>query len=145
MRAGPSNEILPEIFERMTAYGATKAFSDQVCAAALAAEFAKQGLDFQQVSTYGTRAADIYRSVRQLFVARKVELPDDEELIAQLKKLEEVLSEGGRSVVQARSGHDDLAVAACLAIYQASLLPENVEPIFECLDIKDHDKWQKVS
>jgi hypothetical protein len=30
--------VLPEIFDRMDAYGATKAFSDQVCAAALAAE-----------------------------------------------------------------------------------------------------------
>jgi hypothetical protein len=120
--------VLPEIFERMNAYNANQVFSDQICAAALAAEFAKKGFIFEQVSTFGTRAADLYRTVRQIFIANKVELPDQPVLIEQLKKLEEILSEGGRSVVQARSGHDDLAVASCLAIFKASLLPESVEP-----------------
>jgi len=107
----------------------------RTCAAALAAEFAKQGFDFEQVSTLGTRAADIYRTVRQLFVAKKVELPDNPVLIEQLKKLEEKLGEGGSSRVEARSGHDDLAISACLAIFKASLEPESVEPMTECLNL----------
>ncbi len=127
--------VLPEIFDRMNAYGASKGFSDQVCAAALAAEFQKRGFDFEQVSTLGSRAADLYRTVRQLFVAGKVELPDHPVLVEQLKKLEEKLGEGGRSLVEARSGHDDLAIAACLAIYEASLLPEYHEPMTECLKL----------
>jgi hypothetical protein len=137
--------VLPEIFSRMADYGATKAFSDQVCAAALAAAFAEKGFDFEQVGTLGTRAADLYRTVRQLFVARKVELPDNPVLIEQLKKLEEKLGEGGRSLVEARSGHDDLAVAACLAIFKASLEPERHAPWTECIDISDRDNWQKIN
>jgi hypothetical protein len=139
--------VLPQIMDQMNNYGATQVFSDQICAAALAAEFAKRDFQFTQVGTFGSRAADLYRTVRQLFVAGKVDLPDQPELIAQLKKLEEILSEGGRSVVQARSGHDDLAVAACLAIYEASLLPEYHEPMMECVSLTDygdeasHDRW----
>lgn len=139
--------VLPQIMDQMNNYGATQVFSDQICAAALAAEFAKRDFQFTQVGTFGSRAADLYRTVRQLFIAGKVDLPDQPELIAQLKKLEEILSEGGRSVVQARSGHDDLAVAACLAIYEASLLPEYREPMIQCVPLYDygdeasHDRW----
>lgn len=139
--------VLPEIFHQMTQYNATRAYSDQICAAALAAEFAKKDFEFTQVSTYGTRAADLYRTVRQLFIAGKVDLPDNPELISQLKKLEEVLSEGGKSVVQARSGHDDLAVAACLAIFEASLQEDYREPMVVCVPIfgdgdeASHDRW----
>jgi hypothetical protein len=130
-------EVLPQIFERMTAYGSTKAYSDQICAAALSAAFAEKGFDFEQVSTLGSRAAHLYRSVRQLFVAKKVDLPDNAVLIEQLKKLEERLGEGGSSRVEARSGHDDVAIAACLAIYKASLEPESREPMTECLKLYD--------
>lgn len=133
------NSVLPEIMDRMNNYGATQVFSDQICAAALAAEFAKRGFTFKQVSTFGSRAADLYRSVRQLFVAGKIDLPDNAELIEQLKKLEEILSEGGRSVVQARSGHDDIAIAACLAVYEASVLPEYREPMMTCVPL--YDAW----
>jgi len=131
--------VLPEIFARMADYGATKGYSDQVCAAALAAEFAKHGLDFEQVSTLGRGASDIYRTVRQLFIAKKIELPDNPVLVEQLKKLEEKLGEGGASRVEARSGHDDIAVAACLAIYKASLEPESREPMTQFLPLYDED------
>jgi len=131
--------VLPEIFSRMADYGATKAFSDQVCAAALANEFAKKGFDFEQVSTLGTRAADLFRTVRQLFVARKVDLPDNPVLVEQLKKLEERLGEGGSSRVEARAGHDDAAIAACLAIFRASLEPESREPMCQYLPLYDLD------
>jgi hypothetical protein len=131
--------VLPEIFDAMNRYGASKGFSDQVCAAALAAEFQKQGFDFEQVSTLGSRAADIYRTVRQLFVAKKVDLPDQPSLVEQLKRLEEKLGKGGKSLVEARAGHDDLAIAACLAIYEASLLPESTEPICQFLPLYDLD------
>lgn len=135
--------IVPTIVERMNAYGATKVFSDQVCAAALASMFQKYGMRFEQVSTFGTRAADLYRTVRQLFVAGKVVLPENPELIAQLKQLQEILADGGKSIVQAKSGHDDLAVSACLAIYEASLIPEPREPI--CTTIWANDAPQRVN
>lgn len=136
------NAVLPTIVEKMNAYGAVNVFSDMVCAASLAAEFAKTGHRFQQVTTFGTRAADLYRSARQLFIANKVVLPDDPELISQLKQLTTVLADGGRSVVQARSGHDDRAIAACLAIYEASLIPEPRDPI--CTSVWENDPPQQV-
>jgi hypothetical protein len=137
--------IVPEIVEQMNARGATKIFSDQICAAALASMFQKYGMTFEQVSTFGTKAAELYRTVRQLFVAGKVVLPDDPEVIGQFKKLEEILAEGGKSVVQASSGKDDLAVASCLAIYEASLLPvqREVQAYSVFVDGALDDSWEE--
>ncbi len=89
-----------------------------------------QGYRFIQVTTYGSEAAQLYATVRQLFVGDEMVLPDNPELVAQLKKMEEFLTEGGKSLVEAKTGHDDLAVAACLAINQASFIP--AEPPFQC-------------
>lgn len=141
------DEIVDTIVNRMNAYNATQAYSDQICAAALSAMLGKFGISFEQVSTYGTRAQELYRTVRQLFVAGKVVLPDNPELISQFKKLTEVLAEGGRSVVHASSGKDDMSIAACLAIFEASLLPDYREPIVEYIPLYDenseasHERW----
>ena len=121
-------DVIPSVIDTMLNFHCTKVFSDQICAAALSAMFEKKGIRFEQCSTFGTRAQELYRIVRQQFISGNVQLPDNPELISQLKKLEEQLAEGGKTVVQASSGHDDLAVAACLAIYQAVLLPSGCAP-----------------
>lgn len=115
--------VVPQIIEAANMFHCSRVFSDQICAAALAAMFSEKGYKFDQVSTFGSKAQELYRTVRQLFVAGKIVLPDNAELTTQLKALQEILAEGGRSVVQAAHGHDDLGVAACLAIFEASFLP----------------------
>ena len=122
------NFAVPEIIATAKQYRVTDTYSDQVNAAALAAMFAEKGFSFHQVSTYGTKASGIYQAIRRMFTSGEIILPDNPTLINQLRKLEEVLMEGGKSVVEAKTGHDDAAVAACLAIYEASLLPESREP-----------------
>jgi hypothetical protein len=139
--------VVPSIIEEANQFQAMQVYSDQICAAALAAMFSQKGFRFNQISTFGTKAQELYRTVRQLFVAGKVILPDNPELTTQLKALQEVLAEGGRSVVQAKTGHDDLAVAACLAIYESSFLPQSFEPICGVLWIADRaantNNWQE--
>jgi phage FluMu gp28-like protein len=143
------NYVVPSIIETANMFQVTQVYSDQVCAAALAAMFQKKGMKFEQVVTYGTRAQELYRSVRQLFVSGDVILPDNPELISQLKKLEEFLVEGGRSLVEAKTGHDDLAVASCLALYQGSLmacgLAPKVVPLFADLERDENDgTWHRL-
>lgn len=73
----PYDDIVFSITETMNRFGATRVFSDMICAAALAAMFQKFGISFEQVSTGGggVKSQELYRTVWQLFVAGKVVLP----------------------------------------------------------------------
>ena len=113
------NRVIPEIVTTMRRYGSPKAYSDQIAAAALSAMLEREGLGFEQSGTYGLKGAPKFLTARQKFVAREVRLPEQPELIEQLKRLEEVRAQGGRVAVEARTGKDDLAVAACAAIAYA--------------------------
>jgi len=74
-------------------------------------------------------------------------LPDNQELIQQLRRLEQKTTDGNRFLVEGgRGAHDDLAVACVQAVaYAAEDLEASPEPMLECLDIGDRERWQKIN
>lgn len=118
------NVVIPHILDTMRRYDIPKAWSDQVSAAALSAAITKAGFQFEQTTTFGTKAAPKFQTLRQKIVSGELVIPDDPELVEQLKNLEEILAEGGRSTVEARTGKDDKAVCCALAVYAAATQTE---------------------
>ena len=80
------NSVLAEVVATMRRYGAPKAFSDQVSAAAISAELGKASLWFEQTVTYGTKAGPKFQTLRQKVISGELALPDNEVLIGQLKR-----------------------------------------------------------
>lgn len=65
----------------------------------------------------------VYSEVLPLFSQKRVELLDDERLLTQLRMLERTPRTGGRgdSVDHPPRAHDDIANAACGALWQTSI------------------------
>jgi phage terminase large subunit-like protein len=143
------NVVLPQVIATMKHYGAPKAYSDQVSAAAIDAELRKAGLQFEQSTSYGTKATGKFQTLRSKIISGQVVLPDQAELITQLKRLEEILAEGGRSTVEARQGKDDLAIACAMAVHFAALSGEPRQPWSEFLSIAlatNHERgWTRIN
>jgi hypothetical protein len=139
------NVVIPHIIDTMTRYNAPKAWSDQVSAAAIAAALSKAGFEFQQTTTFGTKAAPKFQTLRQKIVSGELVLPDDRELVEQLKALEEILADGGRSTVEARTGKDDKAVCVALAVYAAAT-QSVVRPWVDFIvgDEREERSWRRI-
>jgi hypothetical protein len=139
------NTVLPHILDTMRRYNAPKAWSDQVSAAAISAALTKACFQFEQTPTYGTKAAPKFQMLRQKIVSGELVLPDDRELVEQLKALEEILAEGGRSTVESRTGKDDKAVCTALAVYAASTQCA-VKPWVDFIltDTREERGWHRV-
>ena len=76
-------------------------------------------MEFVQATTLGTRAAPIWSTLRTLVTSREMELLDDPQTVAELKRLELIVTSGGNQRVEASTGHDDRAVVLALASHQA--------------------------
>lgn len=129
-------QVLEQSCAVMQSYQVSQAFSDQVLRSVVEHSVVKRGIFYQRVITYGSGAAHMWRIVRELFVSGKVRIPDNKVLIQQLKSLEMKFVDGGGSAVEARRGHDDMAVAASLAIWKAFEASQNVfEPWAEVVRV----------
>jgi hypothetical protein len=111
--------VLAEIVETMRRFGATQIYGDQVAAEPIKQALAQHGITFTQTVTLGRRASAIYGTLRAKTVSGQLELPDNPELVSQLKRLEVIIGPGGSERCEASTGHDDLAVSAALAVHQA--------------------------
>jgi len=131
------DEVLGEIVAVMRSWNATKIYGDQLASEPIRQALAKERIEFEQVTTLGRRAAGIYQSLRVLVGQRRLEIPDDAELVSQLKKLEHVILPGGGERVEAATGHDDKAVATALAVHEAVSEPVNYEPQIQVLDLSN--------
>lgn len=112
-------EVLAEIVSVMRAWRVTRVYGDQVASEPIRQALAKEGIMFEEIKTLGRRAAGIYQTLRALVGQKQLEIPDDAELVSQLKKLEHIVMPGGGERVEAASGHDDKAVAVATAVHQA--------------------------
>jgi hypothetical protein len=81
--------------------------------------FAKVGITYE---TSEFSASDIYNEVLPAFAERRVTLIDDAKLLTELRLLERKPRAGGRgdAVDHPRGAHDDLAIAAVGALWQAA-------------------------
>jgi len=141
------NVVLPHIIATMTRYRAPKCWSDQVASAAISAALTKEGFQFEQTTTFGTKAREKFHLLRQKLVSGDLILPDDPELIHQLKALEEILADAGRSTVEARTGKDDKAVVTALAVWAAATQTP-IKPWVDFVfldDLLDARDWKPIS
>ena len=114
---------LGEIVATLRQYRIGKIYGDSFCSEPIRQALAVQGVQFEQATTLGTRAAGIWNSLRTLVTAGNIELLDDPEQILELKRLELILTRSGNQRVEASSGHDDKAVALALAAHQCVSRP----------------------
>jgi hypothetical protein len=91
----------------------------------------------------GRRASVIYATLRAKTISSQLELPDNPELVAQLKRLEIVVGPGGAERCEASSGHDDLAVAAALAVHQAVSQPV-AKPWVDFIFTTERPDWHRI-
>lgn len=135
---------LAEIVATLKSYGITKIHGDQFCAEPIKQALAAQGIEFEQTTTLGMRASAIWNSLRTLVTSGQMELLDDAETIAELKRLELVVTSGGNQRVGASTGHDDRAVVLALAAYQAIAEPA-WEPWVELIRLDDGPAVSRLS
>jgi hypothetical protein len=139
--------ILGEMGRDCQRVGSGRSRGDQKSMSVAEQVLATHGVSFTRVITAGAGSEQAYRSFNALLNEDRLVLPDDPELIQQLRRLEQKTQDGNRFLVEGRRGaHDDIAVACVQAVaYAAEDLEASPEPIFECLDLGDHDNWQKIS
>jgi hypothetical protein len=130
--------VLEEIVNIMKNYRAYDLYGDQVAAEPIKQFVAQHGITFEQTTTLGRKASAIFATLRAKCMAGQLELPNDPELISQLKRLEVVVGPGGSERVEAATGHDDKAIAVALAVHQALLAESNtVRPWADFLFVDD--------
>jgi hypothetical protein len=154
-RASPVNlaETLEEIVSTLHRYGIARIHGDQFCSEPIRQALAAQGVEFVQSPTMGARATGIWSSLRTLVAAHQIELLDDAETIAELKRLELVVTSGGNQRVEAATGHDDRAVALALAAHMCVAAPAPCEPWVEYVPFRRDEQitadsergWTKIS
>lgn len=109
---------LAEIVSTLRHYGVTEIFGDQFCAEPIRQALRAEGIQFEQRTTLGSRA-QCFNTLRTLITSGGIELLEDPETIAELKRLELAVTSGGNQRIEATSGHDDRAVALALAAHEA--------------------------
>ncbi len=139
-------KILEEVGGIFKSYRVGEARGDQKNMSACESIFMRYGVGFSRVVTAGAGSESAYRTFLALLNDGRLVLPDDETLLAQLRRLEERTGDGNRFLVQGRrSSHDDVAVAAVTVVALAAENLEIYEPWCEALDLGDRENWQKVS
>ncbi len=96
--------------------------------------FGRHGISFERTVTDGQGSELMYRTFLGLLNNGDILLPDDEELLAQLRRLEERTSDGNRfRVAGRRNSKDDLAVATVLSVSMTAAHMNASAPIVEAI------------
>lgn len=114
---------LDEICLTLRRYAISKIYGDSFCSEPIKQALAAKGVQFEQACTLGARASAIWGTLRTLFVSSRIELLDHPASVAELKRLEQVVTAGGNSRIEAVTGNDDLAVVLALAAHEAVSQP----------------------
>jgi hypothetical protein len=93
---------------------------DQHLSAPVSSYFRKRGVPVKVLGLNATTKSLAFEELRARIHGRSIELPDDHELLAELRGLRAQFKAGSSSVVTPRTsrGHSDLAVACALATYE---------------------------
>ena len=104
----------------MRAYGETEILGDRYSANWVKEAFAREGLLYRHAEK---PKSECYREMLPLFVMGKIEIPNDTDLVRQLKLLERRTGSQGKDIIDHPSGaRDDRANVLALAV--AALPPE---------------------
>jgi hypothetical protein len=142
--------VVPRVLEEMgalcKAFNVGQAKGDQKSMSTAEYILGRYGVSFVRTVTDGQGSEVMYRTFLGALNNGDIVLPENEELLSQLRRLEERTGDGGRfRVAGRRNSKDDLAVATVLS---ASMAVENLEvyePWCEALDLGDREGWQKMS
>jgi hypothetical protein len=139
--------ILGEMGEDCRRVGSVRARGDQKSMSVAEQVLRSHGVGFTRVVTAGAGSEQAYRSFNALLNEDRLALPDNPELIQQLRRLEQKSTDGNRFLVEGRRrSHDDIAVAAVQAVaYAAEDLEASAVPWFETLDVGGRETWQKIN
>ncbi len=100
-------------------YDINSLWGDQYCAPIITQELEKHGIRYEQFTFDWNSRPRIFGNLKHLLNQRKIELPDDVELLRQLRSLDEKKTNPGQvNVRPSGKARDDLAVAMALATYQ---------------------------
>ena len=117
------DEISYEIKGYLDRYGIVEVIGDQWCYEVIRQQLVKLGIDYQQYRFGSHTRMEIFGNLKQLLIQRKIELPDNPELLDQLRSLEKQALDGGRIDIQPPSGMpDDLAIVLTLNCLDLSKL-----------------------
>jgi len=93
---------------------------------AVGSALARHGAQSTEVSMSSNQQAERFRDLQRLVESHRLRLPDDEQLLRELRGLRESLHQGGRVVFSKGAGKlefDDLVDALALAVARAQKLP----------------------
>ena len=137
--------IVPKVLEEMgalcKAFNVGQAKGDQKSMSTAEYILGRYGVSFVRTVTDGAGSEIMYRTFLGALNNGDIVLPENEELLSQLRRLEERTGDGNRfRVAGRRNSKDDLAVATVLS---ASMAVENLgvspEPWTEYLKLHDED------
>jgi hypothetical protein len=113
--------VCSQIRMKLDQYGINNLVADQYCFARLKQHFARLNIFYREFPfSTGTRAS-LFGNLRQLIIQGKIAIPDDPELLRQLRSLEEVRTANGNIDIRpARSAKDDLAIGVALVASELS-------------------------
>ena len=110
--------VVAEAAALLRAYGVAEVTGDRFAGAWPAEAFAREGISYQPAAC---DKSTTYVDTLPLFASGRVRLLDHARLAHQLTALERRTTRGGRDKIDhPRGGHDDMAVAAALALVQAA-------------------------
>lgn len=110
--------VVREFSTLLKSYRCLHAVGDRYAGEWVTEAFRAVGIDYR--SAHRTKS-EIYVETGPLFASGRVEVPDDRELLGELRQLERRTHAGGReSVDHPPRGHDDRANAACGALWLAT-------------------------
>ena len=139
--------VLREMGEDCRRVGSVRSRGDQKSMSVAEQVLRAHGVGFERVVTAGAGSECAYKTFSALLNDDRLVLPDNPELVQQLRKLEAKATDGNRFLVEGgRGARDDVAVACVQAVaYAAEDLEASPEPVFEYLDVRDHENWQKIN
>jgi len=112
--------VVGEYVALLQSYGLTEVTGDRYAGQWVVDAFTKAGVVYRHSDK---SKSDIYLETEPLFAQGAVRLIDDRHLLTELRQLERRTARGGKdSVDHPPRGHDDLANAACGALWLASRL-----------------------
>jgi hypothetical protein len=113
--------ISHEIKMHLDRYGIFELVGDQHCYEVIRQQFLKLGIEYRQCRFGSHTRAEIFGNLKHLVIQRKIELPDNPELLEQLRSLEERTRDGGRIDFQAPGKmRDDFAVVLAVNCHDLS-------------------------
>jgi phage terminase large subunit-like protein len=125
--------VLGQIKQILESYSINSVTGDQYYCDAIGQQLLNLGIVYK-IFIFGSQTrGKIFSQVKHLLVQGKIEIPDDIELLRELRNLREEKTPRGQIDIRPTTGNDDTAVALALAVNEAitqeSPLPFEVVPV----------------